>query len=136
MPEHIPEETVSWRGKTYLAGKPAQIPDDLAAALGLAEAPEAEAAEPDWVQRLHRDTEAIAAANPDSASDTLTAAVERLEELRLIYQVDGWKAIAAIAKPLGVTKHPDGWDSSLLLIIEQEFSPAIAKALAAEDAAE
>lgn len=121
MPQYTPETDLSWRGKPYPAGIPADIPDDLAAALGLA------ASDPQ--------PEAIAPADAAHSADLATA-VDRLEELRLIYQVDGWKAIKAIADPLGVKKHPDGWDSSLLLIIEREFSPAIADALAAEDAAE
>jgi hypothetical protein len=110
---HTPDDDLCWHGVGYPSGVPTQIPDDLAIALGLTEAP----AEP-------------APALEPTDGPALAAAVERLEELRLIYEVDGWKGIKAIADPLGVKKHPDGWDSSLLLIIEQEFSPEIAAELA------
>jgi len=62
----------------------------------------------------------------------LEAAANRLAELEGIYVADGWKAIAAIAKPLGVTKHPDGWDSSLLEILKAEFGPEVAAQVEAE----
>jgi hypothetical protein len=110
---HTPDSDLSWHGVGYPAGLPAQIPDDLAIALGLTEAPAVPAT---TLELIH--------------GPALAAAVERLEELRLIYEVDGWKGIKAIADPLGVKKHPDGWDSSLLLIIEAEYSPEIAAELA------
>ena len=62
----------------------------------------------------------------------LEAAANRLAELEGIYVTDGWKAIQAIAKPLGVTKHPDGWDSSLLDILKAEFGPEVAAQVEAE----
>ena len=115
MPEYTPNERLSWHGQIYPAGKPAMLPDDLAAALRLSGAPPEPpppADDPEPPTGPH--------------SGALAAAVARLDELRLIYEVDGWKGIKAIADPLGVKKHPDGWDSSLLLIIEEEFSPEIA----------
>jgi hypothetical protein len=110
---YTPDSDLSWHGVGYPAGVAAQIPDDLAIALGLTEAP----------------TEPATPLEPTDGQ-ALAAAVERLEELRLIYEVDGWKGIKAIADPLGVKKHHDGWDSSLLLIIEAEYSPEIAAELA------
>lgn len=62
----------------------------------------------------------------------LEAASKRLEELEAIYIEKGWQAIAAIAKPLDVTKHPDGWDSSLLRIIQAEFGAEVAAELEAK----
>lgn len=76
-----------------------------------------------------------AAAEAAAPALDVFSAVARLAELKEIYDADGkrdWKAIKAIADPLGVKKHPDGWDSSLLRIIEAEYSPAIAAALAQE----
>jgi hypothetical protein len=64
----------------------------------------------------------------------LAAAVARLDELQRLYEAEGWRPIQAIGAALGVTKHPDGWDSSLLRIIEAEFSAEIAAAL--EDSAD
>lgn len=62
----------------------------------------------------------------------LEAASKRLEELEAIYIEKGWQAIAAIAKPLDVVKHPDGWDSSLLRIIQAEFGADVAAELEAQ----
>ena len=107
------------RGVIYPAGVAAIIPDDLAIALGLTDAPAP-----------------AAAVEPYPPADSLAAAVTRLEELEGIYVTGGWQAVKAIAEPLGVTKPPDGWDSSLLRIIEAEFSTEIAAALAMEDTAE
>lgn len=76
--------------------------------------------------------ELTAAAESAAPALDMLSAVARLEQLRRIFDADGkrdWLAIQAIAKPLGVTKHPDGWDSSLLRIIEAEYSAEIAAAL-------
>jgi len=67
---------------------------------------------------------------PAPAPVDLGPAVARLAELQAIYEAEGWRAINAIADPLGVIRHEDGWDSSLLRIIESEFSVEIAAALA------
>lgn len=63
---------------------------------------------------------------PKAAAPTLAEAQARLTELEGIYITDGWQAIRAIAVPLGVEKHPDGWDSSLLRIIQAEFGAELA----------
>jgi len=75
-----------------------------------------------------------AAAQAAAPALDLLSAVARLAELQEIFDADGkrdWKAIKAIADPLGVKKHIDGWDSSLLRIIEAEYSAEIAAALEA-----
>ena len=64
-----------------------------------------------------------------TATPDLTPALIRLAELRELYQADGWKPIKAIGDALGVEKHPDGWDASLLRIIEAEYGSDIAAAL-------
>lgn len=64
----------------------------------------------------------------DSKAD-LTAALIRLAELQELYESQGWKPIKAIGDALGVEKHPDGWEHSLLAIIAAEFSAEIAEAL-------
>ncbi|MEL7314822.1 MAG: hypothetical protein AAFN08_07715 [Cyanobacteria bacterium J06559_3] len=110
-----------WRGVVYLAG-PATIPDDLAIALGLSDTTGVSVMEP---------------ANPEIAAPAegalLRMAAERLEELKRIYDAEGkrdWAAIKEIGDRVGAQKHPDGWDASFLRIIEKEFSPEIAEALA------
>jgi hypothetical protein len=59
----------------------------------------------------------------------LTPALIRLAELRELYADQGWKPIKAIGDALGVEKHPDGWEYSLMAIIEAEYSAEIALAL-------
>jgi hypothetical protein len=79
--------------------------------------------------------ELAAAADAAAPALDVISAVARLAELQEIFDADGkrdWQAIQAIARPLGVKKHPDGWDSSLLRIIEAEYSAEIAAALAQE----
>lgn len=66
---------------------------------------------------------------PPPERDPIDEAKSRLTELDSIYITDGWKAIKAIAEPLGVEKHPDGWDASLLRIVEAEFGSDIAAEL-------
>jgi len=76
-----------------------------------------------------------AAAQAAAPALDILSAVARLAELQQIFDAEGkrdWKAIKAIADPLGVKKHIDGWDSSLLRIIEAEYSAEIAAALAQE----
>jgi len=101
---------------------------------------------PDWNSRPHTALSALddapdaaiaaldAAAQAAAPALDLLSAVARLAELQEIYDAEGkrdWKAIKAIADPLGVKKHIDGWDSSLLRIIEAEYSAEIAAALEA-----
>lgn len=77
--------------------------------------------------------ELTAAAEAAAPALDMLSAVARLAQLQEIFDADNkrdWQAIQAIAKPLGVKKHPDGWDSSLLRIIEAEYSAEIAEALA------
>lgn len=109
-----------WQGKSYGPGE-VEIPDDLAVALGLAPEPQPEEPEQEEGPTLVL-----------PPADSLAAAVARLEELKAIYEAKGWKGIKAIGDELGVEKHPDGWDSSYLRIIEAEFSAEIAQALAEE----
>lgn len=59
----------------------------------------------------------------------LTPALIRMAELRELYADQGWKPIKAIGDALGVAKHPDGWEYSLISIIEAEYSTEIALAL-------
>lgn len=66
---------------------------------------------------------------PPPERDPIDEAKSRLAELEAIYLNDGWKAIKAIAEPLGVEKDPDGWDASLMRIIEAEFGADIAAEL-------
>ncbi|MBE7384390.1 MAG: hypothetical protein F6J95_023625 [Leptolyngbya sp. SIO1E4] len=116
---YTPDRELGWRGKVYPAGRPTLIPEDLAIALGFSSSP----------AQAQTEDEALA------AQGAMAAAVQRLEELQLIYDAEGkrdWKAIKEIGDRLGVEKHPDGWDSSLLRIIEAEFSTAIAQALEGE----
>lgn len=67
-----------------------------------------------------------------TATPDLTPALIRLAELRELYNAEGWKPIKAIGDKLGVEKHPNGWDASLLRIVEAEYGTEIA--LAVEEA--
>lgn len=105
-------ETFGWRGQVFPAGS-TSIPEDLAIALRLS--PESAIADEDDQTRID-------------------AAIDRLAELERIFDADGkrdWRAISEIGDRLNVTKHPDGWDASFMLIIEAEFGPEIAKAVEA-----
>ena len=109
MPHVTLKTEQGWRGQVYPAG-PAFIPDDLAIALGLTGIPVTE-----------------------QGKSELAEATERLDELKRIYDAEGkrdWAAIKEIGDRVGARKHPDGWDSSFLRIIEKEFSAEIAKAIA------
>jgi hypothetical protein len=72
---------------------------------------------------------AAAAPEPPPTTPDLTSALIRLAELRELYDAQGWKAIKALGDKLGVEKHPDGWEHSLMGIIEAEYSADIASAL-------
>lgn len=53
-------------------------------------------------------------------------AAARTSELEELYLSDdgGWRAIKAIADPLGITKPETGWDDAIPLIVEAEQSAA------------
>lgn len=133
--KHTPDRDLGWRGEVYPAGQVAFLPDDLAIALGLAPdagvliptaTAAAETADPEIPDS------AIAESDPTVPDLRLEAAARRLAELEAIFDPDGdrdWAAIKEIGDRLGVKKHPDGWDSSFLRIIEAEFGEAIAAAL-------
>lgn len=125
--KHTPTEDLGWRGEVYPAGQASFIPDDLAIALGLME-PEA-IADPEILDSR------ILESDPTVPDLRLDAAARRLAELEAIFDSNGkrdWAAIKEIGDRLGVKKHPDGWDSSFLRIIEAEFGAAIAAALEAQ----
>jgi len=63
---------------------------------------------------------------PADTGPTLADASARLAELKGILHDQGWRAIKAIGDDLGVERHHDGWDSSLLRIIQAEFGEAMA----------
>jgi hypothetical protein len=132
--KHTPDRDLGWRGEVYPAGQVAFLPDDLAIALGLT----LDMQRPDGVPL--RDPEILDSRilenDPTVPDLRLEAAVARLAELEAIFDPDGdrdWQAIKEIGDSLGVKKHPDGWDSSFLRIIEAEFGAAIAQALEVEE---
>jgi len=45
----------------------------------------------------------------------------RFDELQQILESEGWRAIRAIALPLGISRPEDGWDAAVPLIIEAEI---------------
>ena len=124
-------ESTGWRGKQYPAGC-RSIPVDLAIALGLvADSAKAEFVDPGAPESKSEQSEI---SDSENGVD-LQAAIARLAELESIFDSEGkrdWQAIREIGVALGVEKHPDGWDSSFLRIIEAEFSAEIAAALEAQ----
>ena len=81
-----------------------------------------------YSRRYPKEPAAAAPAPPPVVPD-LTPALLRLAELRELYEAQGWKPIKALGDKLGVEKHPDGWEHSLMGIIEVEYSAEIAAAL-------
>jgi hypothetical protein len=81
-----------------------------------------------YSRRYPKEPPAPAPAPPPATPD-LTPALIRLAELRELYADQGWKPIKALGDKLGVEKHPDGWEHSLMGIIEAEYSAEIAAAL-------
>ena len=81
-----------------------------------------------YSRRYPKDPPAPAPA-PPPATPGLIPALLRLTELRELYEAQGWKPIKAIGDKLGVAKHPDGWEHSLMDIIKAEYSAEIAAAL-------
>ncbi len=51
----------------------------------------------------------------------------RKAELETIWQEQGWRGIAAIAKPLLIEKPSDGWKSAIPLIVDAEYKQATEK---------
>ncbi len=45
----------------------------------------------------------------------------RKAQLEAIWEEQGWRGIAAIAKPLNIEKPEDGWDEAIPLIVEAEY---------------
>lgn len=124
-------ESTGWRGKQYPAGC-RSIPPDLAIALGLVDdSAKAQFVDPGAPESKYEQSEI---SDSENGVD-LQAAIARLAELESIFDSEGkrdWQAIREIGNDLGVEKHPDGWDSSFLRIIEAEFSAEIAAALEAQ----
>lgn len=69
------------------------------------------------------------APTPPPATPDFIPALTRLTELQELYETQGWKPIKALGDKLGVAKHPDGWEHSLMGIIGAEYSAEIAAAL-------
>ena len=126
-------ESTGWRGKQYPAGCKS-IPVDLAIALGVvADSAKAEFVDSGIPESASEQSEISDSGN--KVGGDLQAAIARLAELESIFDSQGkrdWQAIREIGNDLGVEKHPDGWDSSFLRIIEAEFSAEIAAALEAQ----
>ena len=45
----------------------------------------------------------------------------RSDELQRLLESEGWRAIRAIAWPLGIDRPKDGWDAAIPLIVEAEL---------------
>ena len=51
----------------------------------------------------------------------------RKAQLEAIFEEQGWRGIAAIAKPLLIEKPEGGWDEAISLIVEAEYAQDLEK---------
>lgn len=99
---HTPTTDLGWRGAIYPAGRPAQIPDDLAAALGLTEAPAP-------TPRM----EALAPAGP-----TIPDALKLINGVDVVRELQVIPTIGAGAAKVILQNRPGGGYSSLAQVWE------------------
>lgn len=107
------KQAQGWKGKFYPAGK-AEIPEDLAAALGLSEhPPEQETAKPAPAPPPEPTTQT------DPRAEELNALIQHYQA---IYEDGDWQTIKSKAQQAGIQEKPEGgWDEAIPAIAKHEL---------------